>query len=71
MRQAIIGQERVIERLLIALLADGNVVVEGLPGVAKTRAVKSLARNLDAVFRRIQFTPDLLPTDVVGSEVFH
>jgi MoxR-like ATPase len=71
MGQAIIGQERVIERLLIALLADGNVLVEGLPGVAKTRAVKALAKNLDAEFRRIQFTPDLLPTDVVGSEVYH
>jgi MoxR-like ATPase len=71
MGQAIIGQERVVERLLIALLADGNVLVEGLPGVAKTRAVKALAKNLDAEFRRIQFTPDLLPTDVVGSEVYH
>ena len=71
MGQAIIGQERVIERLLIALLADGNVLVEGLPGVAKTRAVKALAKNLDAEFRRIQFTPDLLPTDVVGSEVYY
>jgi len=71
MGQAIIGQERVIERLLIALLADGNVLVEGLPGVAKTRAVKALAKNLDAEFRRMQFTPDLLPTDVVGSEVYH
>ncbi|MFC3127187.1 AAA family ATPase [Pseudoroseomonas globiformis] len=70
MGQAIIGQERVIERLLIALLADGNVLVEGLPGVAKTRAVKALAHNLDAAFRRIQFTPDLLPSDVVGSDIY-
>jgi MoxR-like ATPase len=70
MGQAIIGQEQVIERLLIALLADGNVLVEGLPGVAKTRSVKALARNLDAQFRRIQFTPDLLPADVVGSEIY-
>jgi len=70
MGQAIIGQERVIERLLIALLADGNVLVEGLPGVAKTRSVKALAKNLDAQFRRIQFTPDLLPSDVVGSEIY-
>ncbi|MBR0651779.1 MoxR family ATPase [Roseomonas terrae] len=70
MGQAIIGQERVIERLLIALLADGNVLVEGLPGVAKTRSVKALAKNLDARFRRIQFTPDLLPSDVVGSEIY-
>ncbi|EHM01848.1 ATPase family [Acetobacteraceae bacterium AT-5844] len=71
MGAAIIGQERVIERLLIALLADGNVLLEGLPGVAKTRAVKSLAAAMEAEFRRIQFTPDLLPTDVVGSEVYH
>ena len=70
MGQTIIGQEQVIERLLIALLADGNVLVEGLPGVAKTRSVKALARNLDAQFRRIQFTPDLLPADVVGSEIY-
>ncbi|WP_424814323.1 AAA family ATPase [Roseococcus sp. YIM B11640] len=70
MGRSIIGQERVIERLLIALLADGNVLVEGLPGVAKTRSVKALARNLDAEFRRIQFTPDLLPADVVGSEIY-
>jgi MoxR-like ATPase len=70
MGQSIIGQERVIERLLIALLADGNVLVEGLPGVAKTRAVKALAKNLDAQFRRIQFTPDLLPADVVGSQIY-
>ncbi|NMJ41032.1 AAA domain-containing protein [Roseomonas sp. JC162] len=70
MAQAIIGQENVIERLLIALLADGNVLVEGLPGVAKTRSVKALAKNLDATFRRIQFTPDLLPADVVGSTIY-
>ncbi len=70
MGQSIIGQEKVIERLLIALLADGNVLVEGLPGVAKTRSIKALARNLDAEFRRIQFTPDLLPSDVVGSEIY-
>jgi MoxR-like ATPase len=70
MGRAIIGQERMIERLLIALLADGNVLVEGLPGVAKTRAVKALAQNLEAQFRRLQFTPDLLPADVVGSEIY-
>jgi MoxR-like ATPase len=70
MGRAIIGQERVIERLLIALLADGNILMEGLPGVAKTRSVKALARNLDAQFRRIQFTPDLLPADVVGSDIY-
>lgn len=71
MQQSIIGQERVIERLLLALLCNGNVLVEGLPGLAKTRAVKSLADNLEARFRRIQFTPDLLPADITGTEIFY
>jgi MoxR-like ATPase len=65
----IIGQSHVVERLVIALLANGNVLLEGLPGLAKTRAVKSLSLNLDSEFRRIQFTPDLLPSDVTGGEV--
>jgi len=68
--QAIIGQERVVERLIIALLANGNVLIEGLPGLAKTRAIKSLAQNLEAEFSRIQFTPDLLPSDVTGGEIY-
>ena len=71
MAESIIGQERVVERLLIALLANGNVLIEGLPGLAKTRAVKSLARNLQADYSRIQFTPDLLPSDITGTEVLH
>jgi MoxR-like ATPase len=65
----IIGQERVVERLVIALLSNGNILVEGLPGLAKTRAVKSMAKNLEADFSRIQFTPDLLPADITGSDV--
>ncbi|MEP3280460.1 MAG: MoxR family ATPase [Stappiaceae bacterium] len=69
--QAIIGQDYVVERLLIGLLANGNLLVEGLPGLAKTRAIKALAKNLDADFSRIQFTPDLLPSDVTGTEVYH
>jgi MoxR-like ATPase len=68
--QSIIGQERVVERLIIALLANGNVLIEGLPGLAKTRAIKSLAHNLEADFSRIQFTPDLLPSDVTGGEIY-
>jgi MoxR-like ATPase len=68
--QSVIGQERVVERLVIALLANGHVLVEGLPGLAKTRAVKSLSNNLESDFRRIQFTPDLLPSDVTGGEVY-
>ena len=70
MGEAIIGQRDVIERLLIGLLANGNLLVEGLPGLAKTRAIKALARNLECDFSRIQFTPDLLPADVTGTEMY-
>ncbi|MEO1458114.1 MAG: MoxR family ATPase [Pseudomonadota bacterium] len=70
MGEAIIGQEAVIDRLLIGLLANGNLLIEGLPGLAKTRAVKAMARNLEADFSRIQFTPDLLPSDITGTEVY-
>ena len=70
MGRSIIGQDEVVERLLLTLLCDGNVLVEGLPGLAKTRAVKSLARNLESEFSRIQFTPDLLPSDITGSEMY-
>ena len=68
--QSIIGQQRVVERLVIALLANGNVLVEGLPGLAKTRAIKSLSQALESEFSRIQFTPDLLPSDVTGGEIY-
>jgi MoxR-like ATPase len=68
--RSIIGQEAVVRRLVVALLANGNVLIEGLPGLAKTRAIKSLSQNLDAEFRRIQFTPDLLPSDVTGGEIY-
>jgi MoxR-like ATPase len=71
MAASIIGQEAVIERLIIALLANGNVLMEGLPGLAKTRAIKSMAKNLETDFNRIQFTPDLLPSDVTGSEIYY
>jgi len=71
MAESIIGQETVIEQLIIGLLANGNILMEGLPGLAKTRAVKSMARNMDAEFSRIQFTPDLLPSDITGSEVLY
>ena len=67
--QDIIGQERVVERIVIALLANGNALIEGLPGLAKTRAIKSLSKNLESDFSRIQFTPDLLPSDVTGGEI--
>ncbi|MBT8070940.1 MAG: MoxR family ATPase [Gammaproteobacteria bacterium] len=71
MAESVIGQEAVIEQLLIGLLANGNILMEGLPGLAKTRSVKSLASNMDADFSRIQFTPDLLPSDITGSEVLY
>ena len=70
MTGSVIGQERMIERLLLGLLADGHLLVEGLPGLAKTRAIKSLARHLEARFSRVQFTPDLLPADITGSEIY-
>src|SRR5271167_2962083 len=60
-----------IERLLIGLLANGNLLVEGLPGLAKTRAIKKLSKFLDAGLSRIQFTPDLLPSDITGSEIYY
>src|SRR5262245_31549814 len=70
MGQSIVGQDKMIERLLLGLIANGNLLVEGLPGLAKTRAIKSLAKNLDAKLSRIQFTPDLLPADITGSEIY-
>ncbi len=70
-QKSIIGQDYVVERLIFALLANGNVLVEGLPGLAKTRAVKSIARVLEAGLSRIQFTPDLLPSDITGTEVYY
>ena len=69
--RSIIGQEHVVSRLIIGLLANGNLLLEGLPGLAKTRAVKSLAKGLETDFSRIQFTPDLLPADVTGTEVMY
>ena len=71
MQASIIGQEAVVERIFIGLLANGNLLVEGLPGLAKTRAIKALAKNIEADFSRIQFTPDLLPSDVTGTEVYY
>jgi MoxR-like ATPase len=70
-QQSIIGQEHLVDRLILGLLCNGNLLLEGLPGLAKTRAVKSLAKSLEAGLSRIQFTPDLLPSDITGTEVFH
>jgi len=66
----ILGQETLVERLLIAVLADGHLLVEGAPGLAKTKAIKDLAEGLEADFHRIQFTPDLLPADITGTEIY-
>lgn len=66
----ILGQEKLIDRLLIALLADGHILVEGAPGLAKTKAIKELSEGMEASFQRIQFTPDLLPADITGSEIY-
>jgi MoxR-like ATPase len=66
----VLGQERLIERMLIALLADGHILVEGAPGLAKTRAINVLSRGIEGDFHRIQFTPDLLPADLTGTEVY-
>ncbi|EGG28937.1 MoxR-like ATPase in aerotolerance operon [Aequoribacter fuscus] len=68
--RAVVGQEQVVRTLLFSLLINGNVLLEGLPGTAKTRAVKTLARCLETSLGRIQFTPDLLPSDVTGNEVY-
>lgn len=69
-REQIIGQETLVNRLLIALLADGHLLVEGAPGLAKTRAIKVLAAALEGDFHRVQFTPDLLPADLTGTEIY-
>lgn len=68
--QSIIGQEKVVEKIIVIFLADGNLLLEGLPGLAKTRAIKSLAKELMADLSRIQFTPDLLPSDITGTEIY-
>lgn len=70
LQQQIIGQETLLSRLLIALLADGHLLVEGPPGLAKTKAIKTLAEGLEGSFQRIQFTPDLLPADITGTDIY-
>lgn len=69
--QIIVGQERLLHRLLIALLSDGHILIEGVPGLAKTLAVRTLAHAIDASFQRIQFTPDLLPADLTGTQIYN
>ncbi|MEQ8573676.1 MAG: AAA family ATPase, partial [Fulvivirga sp.] len=69
--KVIIGQERMIELLITAILADGHVLIEGVPGVAKTLTAKLLSGVIDSDFSRIQFTPDLMPSDILGTSVFN
>src|SRR6201991_1292175 len=68
--KSVLGQDHLVESMLIALLANGNLLIESLPGLAKTRAVKTLAKHLAADLSRVQFTPDLLPSDVTGAEIY-
>jgi MoxR-like ATPase len=70
-KKIIVGQDVLLERLLVALLARGHILVEGVPGLAKTLAVKSLAEAIGGAFHRVQFTPDLVPADIVGTRVYH
>ncbi len=70
MHKVIVGQKQIVERLLIGLLSNGHILLEGVPGLAKTLAIKSLANTIQAKFSRIQFTPDLLPADLVGTMIF-
>ena len=70
MDQVIVGQKHLVDSLLISLLSDGHILLEGVPGLAKTLAIKTLAQLIDADFRRIQFTPDLLPADVIGTQIY-
>ena len=71
MSKTIIGQTEMVDKLLIGLLANGHVLLEGVPGLAKTLAINSLSKTIDAQFSRIQFTPDLLPADVVGTMIYN
>ena len=70
MNKVIVGQKQMTERLLIGLLANGHILLEGVPGLAKTLAIKSMASAIDADFARIQFTPDLLPADLIGTLIY-
>ena len=69
--KVVVGQTALVEKLVLALLCDGHVLLEGLPGLAKTLTVKTLAQTIDAQFNRIQFTPDLLPSDLIGTIIFN
>src|SRR3990172_7848056 len=69
--KVVVGQRYVVDRLLVGLLANGHILLEGVPGLAKTLSVKTLAQTIDARFRRLQFTPDLLPADLIGTLIYN
>ena len=70
-KRVVVGQDRFLERVMVALLAQGHLLVEGVPGLAKTLTVKTLAQVLEGQFKRIQFTPDLVPADLVGTRIYN
>ncbi len=70
-QKVVVGQEKMVNSLLIALLCDGHILLEGLPGLAKTLTIKTLAKTIGADFKRVQFTPDLLPSDIIGAEIYN
>ena len=70
MNKVIIGQKKIVERLLVALLSNGHILLEGVPGLAKTLAISTLSKTINAKFSRLQFTPDLLPADIIGTQVY-
>ena len=70
-RKTIVGQDELVQRVLIGLLADGHILLEGVPGLAKTLIVKTISQAIDAKFSRLQFTPDLLPADLLGTQIFN
>ena len=69
LKRLVVGQERLLNRMLVALLSDGHLLGEGAPGLAKTRAIKVLSHSIEGDFHRLQFTPDLLPADLTGTEI--
>ena len=69
-QKVIVGQEQIIKKLVIAMMADGHVLLEGVPGLAKTKMVDTMSKTLSANFCRIQFTPDLLPADIIGTKIY-
>ncbi|NJM44270.1 MAG: AAA domain-containing protein, partial [Brachymonas sp.] len=70
-KRVVVGQDRLLERMMVALLAQGHLLVEGVPGLAKTLTVKTLSQTIGGQFKRIQFTPDLVPSDLVGTRVYN